>query len=333
MKHIEGFVQDSMPSLLRKEEDYWQPSDFTPDMGAPDAFEQVKAFQEEAEALSDDVMVVLIGDTITEEALPTYSSWISQVDGFDRAGEPRNAWGDWLRKWTAEENRHGDILHRYLYLSGRINMREVECTVHNLLADGGDVQTGVDPYKSFAYTSFQEAATNFSHKNVAALARKAGAKHLEQICQYVAGDESRHTRAYKLFFEKCLEVDTSEALIAFYDIMRNKVTMPAMYMRERGKSIGETFKKFADVAERTGIYTQTHYIEILESLNRYWNIDKLSGLSSEAAKAQDYLCGLAERYRKIIDRMASRKLDSAVETPHHHFLWLKPFQPPATLRS
>jgi acyl-[acyl-carrier-protein] desaturase len=27
-----------------------------------------------------------------------------------------------------EENRHGDLLNKYLYLSGRVNMREVEMT-------------------------------------------------------------------------------------------------------------------------------------------------------------------------------------------------------------
>jgi hypothetical protein len=28
------------------------------------------------------------------------------------------------RQWTGEENRHGDLLNKYLYLSGRVNMRK-----------------------------------------------------------------------------------------------------------------------------------------------------------------------------------------------------------------
>jgi acyl-[acyl-carrier-protein] desaturase len=34
------------------------------------------------------------------------------------------------RQWTGEENRHGDLLNKYLYLSG-VNMREVEMTTQH----------------------------------------------------------------------------------------------------------------------------------------------------------------------------------------------------------
>jgi acyl-[acyl-carrier-protein] desaturase len=65
--------------------------------------------------------VVLVGDTITE-ALPTYG-WLMDVDGYlimwsEMVGQK------WIRHWTSEENRHGDLLNKYLYLSGRVNMRE-----------------------------------------------------------------------------------------------------------------------------------------------------------------------------------------------------------------
>jgi acyl-[acyl-carrier-protein] desaturase len=66
--------------------------------------------------------VTLVGDTITEEALPTYESWLMvRKDNVER-----NGWSKWIRQWTSEENRHGDLLNKYLYLSGRVNMREVE---------------------------------------------------------------------------------------------------------------------------------------------------------------------------------------------------------------
>ncbi len=321
MKHLESFAAEATPTLLKSEEEYWQPADFLPNFGTEEGFVETRALQERSAALSDDVLVVLIGDMITEEALPTYSSWISQVDGFDKSGEPRNPWGDWLRKWTGEENRHGDVLNKYLYLTGRVNMREIEVTIQNLLADGGDVGTACDPYKAFAYTAFQELATNVSHKNVARLAREAGDEYLGRICNFVAGDESRHARAYKLFFAKCLEADPDEALIAFYEMMRSKITMPAMYMRERGRQIGETFKKFSDVAERTRVYTPFDYTAILDTLNEYWKVETLKGLNPDAAKAQEYLCTLSARYRKIAERMADRTPDSA--DTNHRFAWLE----------
>lgn len=319
MQHLEGFAADAIPDLLYKEEEYWQPADFLPDFATEEGIDDVRALQERAAGLSDDILVVLIGDMITEEALPTYSSWISQVDGFDKSGQPRNAWGDWLRRWTGEENRHGDVLNKYLYLTGRVNMREIEVTIQNLLSDGGDVGTACDPYRAFAYTSFQELATNVSHRGVARLAREVGDEYLGRICSFVAGDETRHARAYKLFFAKCLEVDRSEAVIAFYDMMKSKITMPAMYMRERGKKIGETFKKFSEVAERIEVYTPFDYINIIDNLNEYWKIPTLTNLTPEAAKAQEYLCTLSDRYRKIADRMADRKKPSE---DVQRFAWL-----------
>jgi acyl-[acyl-carrier-protein] desaturase len=80
--------------------------------------------------------VTLVGDTITEEALPTYESWLMDVEGIDNV--ERNGWSKWIRQWTSEENR-GDLLNKYLYLSGRVNMREVEMTTQHLISDGFDI--------------------------------------------------------------------------------------------------------------------------------------------------------------------------------------------------
>lgn len=318
MKSLEGFVAGQVPNLTMSEEEYWQPTDLLPDLSAPDGVQRIAELQEHARELSDDLLVVLIGDMITEEALPSYSMWIQQLDAVDRNGEPRNGWGDWLRKWTSEENRHGDVLNKYLYLSGRVNMREVEVTIQNLLTDGADIGVGTDPYKTFTYTSFQEIATQLSHNNVAVQARKAGDKLLSKMCGIIAGDERRHARAYKLFFKKCLELDPDNALMAFHDMMRTKITMPAVYMRERGKVLGETFKKFANVADRSGIYTPLDYANILESLIKAWDIEHLKGLGDKAEAAQQYLCSLPERYRKVAERYADRGRDEV-----YTFSWLE----------
>jgi acyl-[acyl-carrier-protein] desaturase len=96
----------------------------------------------------------LVGDTITEEALPTYESWLMDVEGIDNV--ERNGWSKWIRQWTSE-NRHGDLLNKYLYLSGRVNMREVEMTTQHLVVMVS-IGTGRDPIK-FRLYSFQELTT------------------------------------------------------------------------------------------------------------------------------------------------------------------------------
>ena len=79
-----------------------------------------------------------IGDTITEEALPTYESWLMMVDDVSR--NEQGGWMKFLRAWTAEENRHGDLLNKYLYLSGRVDMRAMEISTQYLIHDGFDIQ-------------------------------------------------------------------------------------------------------------------------------------------------------------------------------------------------
>jgi hypothetical protein len=44
----------------------------------------------------------------------------------------------------------------------------------------------------------------------------------------------RHAKAYKYFIEKIFEVDPNEAMLAFEDMMRKKIVMPAHFLREMG---------------------------------------------------------------------------------------------------
>ena len=66
----------------------------------------------------------------------------------------------------------------------------------------------------------------------------------------------------------------------------------------------DLFNKFSTVAQRMEVYTVNDYAEIISNLVKGWNIENLTGLSDMAAKAQDYLCNLSERYLKISNRLS-----------------------------
>lgn len=118
------------------------------------------ALRERAKNLPDDYLVVFVGDLITEEALPTYMTMLNTLDGVrDETGASQTPWAKWTREWTAEENRHGDIMNKYMYLTGRVNLKAVEVTIQNLIGSGMDPKTENNPYLGFCYTSFQERAT------------------------------------------------------------------------------------------------------------------------------------------------------------------------------
>ena len=301
MQFLEKSIDNFVDEYLVPVEKIWQPTDLLPDSQKENFIEEVRELREIANDLPYDFWVVMVGDTITEEALPTYESWLMEVEGVDNEG--RNGWSKWVRHWTGEENRHGDALNKYLYLSGRVNMREVEVTTQHLINDGFDIGTGKDPYKNFVYTSFQELATYISHNRVSQLAKEFGDKKLSRLCKMVAGDEMRHHLAYSEFVNRIFKVDPSEMMLAFQYMMKQKITMPAHFLRESGEKISSAFEEFSNSAQKIGVYTANDYVDILRKLTDTWEIDKISSLTDEAERARDYLMKLPDRMARISDRL------------------------------
>ncbi len=316
IKHLEGFVEDQL-TLLRPVTESWQPSDVLPNLVAESWSEEIERLRVHAQGLPDDILVVLIGNMITEEALPAYQTMINRHPGVaDQTGTSENPWAQWGRGWTAEENRHGELLNKYLYLSGRVDMRAVEITTQHLIRNGFNPQTGNDPYHGLIYTAFQERATRCSHGHMAQLAIQHGDTTLGRMCNLIAGDEARHEEAYKRFVGKIVDLDPPGAVLAVAQMMKTKIVMPASRMSD-GRT-HDLFGRFSAVAQRIGVYTVRDYADIIEHLIEYWQIPRLTGLSGEALDAQEYLCGLAGRYRKIADRLEGQPVDH----PHASFSWI-----------
>ncbi|XP_051227600.1 stearoyl-[acyl-carrier-protein] 9-desaturase 1, chloroplastic [Lolium perenne] len=305
-RSLQGWAAGSLLPLLKPVDDCWQPTDFLPDSSS-DAFEhEVRELRSRAAALPDDYFVVLVGDMVTEEALPTYQTMINTLDGVrDETGASACPWAVWTRAWTAEENRHGDVLNKYMYLSGRVDMRAVETTIQHLIGSGMDPRTENNPYLGFVYTSFQERATAVSHGNTARLARARGDGVLARVCGTIAADEKRHETAYARIVDQLLRLDPDGAVLAVADMMRKRITMPAHLMHD-GRDV-DLFDHFASVAQRLGVYTARDYADIVEHLVKRWKLDTLeAGLSGEGRRARDFVCGLAPRMRRAAERAADR---------------------------
>lgn len=138
-KSLEPWAAQSVLPLLKPVNECWQPTEFLPASSQPyDQFsDEVRELRERMADLPDEYFVVLVGDMITEDALPTYQTMINTLDGVrDETGASPNPWAMWTRAWTAEENRHGDLLRTYLYLSGRVDMNMIERTVQYLIGSG-----------------------------------------------------------------------------------------------------------------------------------------------------------------------------------------------------
>lgn len=140
---------------------------------------------------------------------------------------------------------------------------------------------------------------------------------LAQICGTIAADEKRHETAYTKIVEKLFEIDPDGTVLSLADMMRKKISMPAHLMYDGRDE--DLFEHFSTVAQRLGVYTAKDYADILEFLVGRWNVEKVTGLSGEGRKAQDYVCGLASRIRKLEERAQARAKQTSSSVP---FSWV-----------
>jgi hypothetical protein len=119
----------------------------------------------------------------------------------------------------------------------------------------------------------------------------------------IAADELRHAKAYKAFVTEIFKLDPSEMMIAFADMMKKKIVMPAHFLREINGAKSSVYEHFSDAAQRIGVYTTMDYISIMQGLIKDWDIEKMSGLNDVAEKARDYVANLPTRLEKLADRV------------------------------
>ncbi|XP_015168550.1 stearoyl-[acyl-carrier-protein] 9-desaturase 6, chloroplastic-like [Solanum tuberosum] len=244
---------------------------------------------------------------LIEDDLPTYQTAINTFDGVrDETGSSPCPWAIWTRAWSAEENRLIDLLRTYLYLSGRVDMLMVKKTLHYSIGAGIDIGAENNPYMGFVYTSFQERATFLTHGNMARLATEGEDPVLARICGTIAADEKRHENAYTRIIEKLLEVDPNTTMIAIANMMKKRITMPLHLMYDGQDP--NIFEHFSAISQNQGVYTSRDYAEILEFFITKWELEKLEALTGEARRAQDFVCGLPRKIRRLENQ--AKKLES-----------------------
>lgn len=317
LDHVPEYVTEILP-IMKSVEDSWQPSDFLPDSKQESWYDEVRKIREQSAGISDDVLVLLVGNMVTEEALPSYQTWLNRFEGArDYTGTDDTPWAKWTRFWSAEENRHGDVLNRYLYLTGRVDMKAVEKTIQYLIRNGFNPETDGHPYKGLIYTSFQERATRVTHQNTANLAKKQGDALLSKICVVISADEARHEKGYKELMKRAFGVDPEGSLASFEQMMRKMIWMPTKLIEDGTGP--DLFSRFSTIVQRTGAYGSRDIADIIQHLLDYWDVANLKNLSPDGARAQEFLAELPERYIKLGERAEERMKKRAVRAP---FSWV-----------
>ena len=188
-------------------------------------------------------------------------------------------------------------------------------TVHHLIRNGFSSRNKGDDFAGMMYAAFQERATRITHGNVGKMATKQGSEPLARICRRIAGDEARHETFYTKIVGQAMDNDPEAGVLAFRSILRGIIAMPGRKMFDGQDP--DLFDHFAVVSQRTGAYTSLTYAEIIEHLVATWGIAHRS-LTGKAAKAQDYLCQQADRYKFFADEI-TEKLS---KQPQTNFTWI-----------
>ena len=290
LRELNPFVETQLNLLLSPEE-AWQPSDYLPDPHSDEFTDEIKKIQEQAKNIPDKLMEVFIGNLITEEGLPNFTTLQEKHPGvMDKTGTEMTPWAKWRRGWTAEENRHGVVFDRYAWLSGRCDMNAVEKTIHKYIAVGFNPQVGEDPYNGLVFTSWQEPATQIAHARVGDQADKFGDPSLAKISRQAGKDEARHARFYQNIMGEIFKRDPEGAVLAFWNMVKTRIAMPGASM--------EGFSDFANSAQELGIYTSKDYTYIYKRLMREWKVENLS-VDGEAGKAQEKLVKKLQQYERF----------------------------------
>src|ERR671910_1291811 len=222
--------------------------------------------------IDEGVRSALLVNLLTEDNLPYYFRTIEQMFGRD------SSWGEWTRRWTAEEGRHSIVIRDYLTITRaldpvaleRARMAQVSC---------GQVPEPGTPQEGLVYVALQELATRIAHHNTGKMLEDPAGY---EVMKRVAADENRHYLFYRDLASAALEIDPSSMVLAIERQVR-EFEMP-------GTGIVD-FETHARAIAAAGIYDfLIHYEQILlPVVVRHWGVDKLEGLTPEAEKARKSL--------------------------------------------
>ncbi len=268
----------------------WFPSEILAAAPDTDPDEHVRQLRERAKGISLPGRVALALNLLTEEGLPHFHRLLAVYLGNE------SFWSRWTNLWTAEEDRHGAILHDYMHDSRILDNPVLERMQFEYLKAGFAPAWDRDPYRVFVYTSLQERATQVSHANTGKLASEYEPL-IGEVLSNVAKEEARHYVFYRAIFEKCLARDPNRALESAALIMPS-IDMPGINMPH--------FREMGDVIRRAGIYGPRDYLKIVEELIKFWAIDKLESLNEIGRKAQEKICAIPARLERVADMMETR---------------------------
>ncbi|GAA4920819.1 acyl-[acyl-carrier-protein] desaturase [Nonomuraea thailandensis] len=256
-----------------------------------------EAWEEGHSKLPEAARVSLIVNLLTEDNLPSYHHEIATTFGRD------GAWGTWVHRWTAEEDRHGTALRDYLTVTRAVDPVALERARMAHMESG--FMTEYDTMlQQLAYVSFQELATRIAHRNTG---RASGEEGCERLLARIAADENLHMLFYRNLLKAAFELDPNQTMRAVTDVVTT-FQMPGQGM--------DGFARKAMIIANEGIYDlRLHLDDVLMPVLRQWSVFDKTDLDADGEKAREelseFLAKADATAAKFVERREERRARAA----------------------
>ena len=278
----------------------WHPHDYVPwDEGRNFAALGGQDYDPEQSKLSDVAQAAMITNLLTEDNLPSYHREIAE--NFSQDG----AWGTWVGRWTAEENRHGIVMRDYLVVTRGVDPVALEQArmIHMTNGYASPAGAGVGLLHSVAYVTFQELATRVSHRNTGKVCDDPIA---DRMLQRIAADENLHMIFYRNITGAAMDIAPDQTLDAVSDIVTNFV-MPGAGM--------PNFRRNGVLMAKHGIYDLRQHLEdVVWPVLRKWSVFERNDFTGRGENKREELAAFLEdlerqatKFEEMRDRSLARE--------------------------
>ncbi|TFV57180.1 acyl-ACP desaturase [Mycobacterium sp. PS03-16] len=297
LHELEPVVETLMNRHMKMTKD-WNPHDYIPWSDGKNYYALGgQDWDPEQSKLSEVAQTAMVQNLLTEDNLPAYHREIAMNMGMD------GAWGQWVNRWTAEENRHGIALRDYLVVTRSVDPVQLEELRVEQMTRGfspGQNQQGdlfaESLFDSVIYVTFQELATRVSHRNTG----KACAEPVaDQLLQRVSADENLHMIFYRDVSEAGFDVAPDQAMHSLHRVLRN-FKMPGFTVPE--------FRRKAVIIAVGGVYDpRIHLDDVVMPVLKKWRIFEREDFTGEAARMRDDLGVLVEELQEACEKFEVAK--------------------------
>jgi acyl-[acyl-carrier-protein] desaturase len=279
----------------------WHPHDYVPwSEGRDFAFLGGEDWAPEQSRLDETAKAAMITNLLTEDNLPSYHREIATRFGRD------GAWGTWVGRWTAEENRHGIALRDYLVVTRGVDPVELERARMDYMTTGYD-SGDKTALEAVAYVSFQELATRVSHRNTG---RATGDPIADRLLARIATDENLHMVFYRNLVDAAFDIDPDATMRAVADEVIT-FEMPGANMAG--------FRKHSMLIAKAGIYDlRLHHDEVVAPILRKWRVFERDGFGPVGEQAREelaeFLTGLDAQASRFVEMREKQRARMAART-------------------